>query len=89
MSMRAIVKRKDGSADHLELQEVDRPVPKDNEILVRVHVASVTIGDVRLRSLNPLFKLMMRVFGFPNMRIPGVEMSGEVEAVGKAVTRFK
>ncbi len=88
-SMRAIVKTKDGSADHLELQELDRPVPKDDEILVRVHVASVTIGDVKLRNLNPFFKLMMRVFGFPNMRIPGVEMSGQVEAVGKAVTRFK
>lgn len=87
--MRAIVKTKGGSADHLKLQEVDRPVPKDDQLLVRVHVATVTIGDVNLRNLNPFFKLMMLIFGFPNMKIPGVEMSGEVEAVGKAVTKFK
>lgn len=87
--MKAIVKTKSGSADHLKLQEVDRPVPKDNEILVRVHTATVTIGDVKLRDLNPFFKLMMVIFGYPNMRIPGIEMAGEVEAVGAGVSKFK
>jgi NADPH:quinone reductase-like Zn-dependent oxidoreductase len=87
--MRAIVKTRGGSVDHLKLQEVERPVPRDDEMLVKVHVATVTIGDVILRDLNPFFRFMMLVAGFPSMRIPGVEMSGEVEAVGKAVTRFK
>jgi NADPH:quinone reductase-like Zn-dependent oxidoreductase len=87
--MKAIVKTRSGSPDHLKLQDVDRPVPKDDQLLVKVHVATVTIGDVNLRNLNPFFKLMMLIFGFPNMKIPGIEMSGEVEAVGKAVTKFK
>jgi NADPH:quinone reductase-like Zn-dependent oxidoreductase len=87
--LKAIVKTRSGSADHLKLQDVEKPVPKDDQLLVRVHVATVTIGDVNLRNLNPFFKFMMLIFGFPNMRIPGVEMSGEVEAVGKAVTKFK
>jgi NADPH:quinone reductase-like Zn-dependent oxidoreductase len=87
--LKAIVKTKSGSPDNLKLQEVDKPVPKDNELLVRVHVATVTIGDVKLRNLNLFFKLMMAIFGFPNMRIPGVEMAGDVEAVGKDVRKFK
>jgi NADPH:quinone reductase-like Zn-dependent oxidoreductase len=87
--MRAIVSKRSGSPDHLELQEVDRPVPKDDEILVKVHVATVTIGDVNLRHLNPFFKMMMAISGFPRMRIPGVEMSGVVEAAGRTVTRFR
>ncbi|UCC93820.1 MAG: NAD(P)-dependent alcohol dehydrogenase [Thermoplasmata archaeon] len=87
--MKAIISTRSGSADHLQLQDVDRPVPKDDEILVKVHVASVTIGDVNLRHLNPLFKLFFILGGFPTMRIPGVEMSGDVEAVGKNVRNFK
>ncbi len=86
--MKAIVKTKSGPADRLKLMEVDKPVPRDDEILVKVHVATVTIGDVKIRDLNPFLRLMMVAFGYPNMRIPGVEMSGEVETVGGAVTRF-
>jgi len=87
--MKAIIKTRSGPADYLKLLAVDKPVPKDDQILVKVHVATVTIGDVKLRNLNPFFKLMMAIFGFPNMRIPGVEMAGEVEAVGKAVIGFR
>lgn len=87
--MKAIVKTRSGSADHLHLREVARPVPKDDEVLVKVHAATVTIGDVRLRRLGPLFRFIMRLAGFPDMEIPGIEMAGVVEAVGKDVTRFK
>jgi len=68
--------------------EVDRPVPRDDEMLVRVHVATVTMGDVRIRDLNLFLRFMMLAAGYPDMRIPGIEMSGEVEAVGGSVTGF-
>jgi NADPH:quinone reductase-like Zn-dependent oxidoreductase len=87
--MRAIVSTKSGSPDHLQLQEVDKPVPKDNEILVKVHAGTVTIGDVNLRKMNIGFRFLMLVFRFPRMEIPGVEMAGVVEAVGKDVKKFK
>lgn len=86
--MKAIVKTRSGPADHLRLMEVDKPVPEDDQILVRVHVATVTIGDVRIRDLNPILRFMMLAAGYPDMRIPGIEMSGEVEAVGGSVTGF-
>jgi len=88
MTMKAIVKTRSGPADHLRLMEVDKPVPEDDQILVRVHVATVTIGDVRIRDLNPILRFMMLAAGYPDMRIPGIEMSGEVEAVGGSVTGF-
>jgi NADPH:quinone reductase-like Zn-dependent oxidoreductase len=87
--MKAIVKTKSGAADHLKLQEVDKPVPHHDEILVKVHAATVTIGDVRLRRLGPLFRFVMRLAGYPPMRTPGIEMAGVVEAVGKDVKRFR
>jgi NADPH:quinone reductase-like Zn-dependent oxidoreductase len=92
--MRAIIATKFGTPDVLQLQEVEKPVPKENEILVNVHAASVTVGDIRMRSLNvpPLFWLPARItLGFtkPKHPIYGMELAGEVEAVGKAVTRFK
>ena len=86
--MKAIVKTRPGPADHLRPMEVDKPVPEDDHILVRVHVATVTIGDVRIRDLNPILRFMMVAAGYPEMRIPGIEMSGEVEAVGGSVTGF-
>ncbi len=86
--MKAIVKTRSGPPDHLRLMEVDRPVPRDDEMLVRVHVATVTMGDVRIRDLNLFLRFMMLAAGYPDMRIPGIEMSGEVEAVGGSVTGF-
>jgi NADPH:quinone reductase-like Zn-dependent oxidoreductase len=86
--MKAIVAKRSGPPEVLELQEVERPVPKDCQILVRVHTATVTIGDVNLRNLNPFFKFMMVIFGFPRMKIPGIEMGGVVETVGTDVRRF-
>jgi NADPH:quinone reductase-like Zn-dependent oxidoreductase len=87
--MKAIVCTKYGPPDVLQLQEVEKPAPRDNEVLVRVHAATVTIGDVILRKLPPLLFLPLQLFGKKRKRIPGHEFAGKIEAVGKEVKRFK
>jgi NADPH:quinone reductase-like Zn-dependent oxidoreductase len=92
--MKAIVANKFGTADVLQLQEVEKPTPKANEILVKVVATTVSAGDIRMRSLNVplLFWLPARLtLGFtkPKNPIYGMELAGEVEAVGQAVTRFR
>src|ERR1700752_4973442 len=88
-NMKAIVCTKSGHPDVLQLQEVEKPMPRDNEVLVKVHAATATIGDVILRKLHPLFFLPLQLFGMKRKRIPGHEFAGEIEAVGKQVKRFK
>jgi len=93
--MKAIVWTKYGSPDALELREVKKPTPKDNEVLIRVHAATVTAGDCEMRSLKfPLFlSLPMRIYiGLikpTRVKIIGQELAGVVEAVGKEVRQFK
>ena len=92
--MKAIVCTKWGSPDVLELKEVEKPTPKDNEVLVKIYAATVVAGDCELRSLKfpLLLRLLMRIgFGFrgPRKKILGQELSGEIEAVGKDVKRFR
>ncbi|MED3828459.1 NAD(P)-dependent alcohol dehydrogenase [Priestia megaterium] len=92
--MKAMVCTKYGKPDVLQLQEVEKPIPKENEILIKIHATTVTSGDCRVRSFNspPLLWLPMRiVLGLrkPRKSILGVELAGEVEDVGKNVTRFK
>ncbi len=92
--MKAIVCTRYGPPEVLQLREVEKPIPKDNEVLIRIHAATVTKGDCELRSLKLplLWKLLVRVgFGFraPRKKILGQELAGEIEAVGNAVTLFK
>jgi NADPH:quinone reductase-like Zn-dependent oxidoreductase len=93
--MKAIVYTEYGPADVLHLQEVEKPAPKDHEVLIKVHAATVTTGDCNVRGFTfvppgfgPLPRLM---FGLkkPKIAILGTELAGEVEAIGEAVTLFK
>jgi NADPH:quinone reductase-like Zn-dependent oxidoreductase len=100
--MKAIVYTKYGPPEVLELKEVDKPIPKDNEVLIRIHATSVGFGDLMVRNMRkvsprkftmpmPLWLPMRIMFGFrkPRKKILGSEFAGEIEAVGKDVTLFR
>ena len=100
--MKAIVYTEYGAPEVLRLQEVEKPAPKDNELLIRIHATSVNTGDLwarNFREITPrkftmpfLFWLLARLyFGFtkPKTNILGNEFAGVIEAIGKNVTLFK
>ena len=92
--MKALICTKYGSPEVLKLKEVNKPVPKSNEALIKVYASSVTAGDCRIRRFDfaKWFWLPGRIiFGFtkPRSNIPGWELSGKIESIGKDVKRFK
>ena len=91
--MKAVICTKYGPPDVLQLRNVEKPIPKDNEVLIKVHATTVTSGDTRIRSFRvPLsFWLPARLalgIRSPKINILGAELAGEIEAVGKDVTKF-
>ncbi len=93
--MKAIVYTKYGPPDVLQLKEVEKPTPGDNEVLIRIYATTVTTGDCNARNFTfapKLFRLPGRiVFGLlrPKITILGTELAGEIESVGKDVKLFK
>ncbi len=87
--MKAIVYHEYGSADVLKCEEVEKPVPKDDEVLIKVRAASVNPLDWRLMEGNPRFLRLFLGLRKPKLGRPGVDVAGEVEAVGPKVTQFK
>ncbi len=93
--MKAIVYTEYGSPEVLHLKDVEKPAPKDNEVLIKIHATTVTTGDVNARGFTfvppgfgPLPRLMFGIRA-PKLSVLGSDVSGEIEAVGKDVTLFK
>src|SRR5687768_9650250 len=94
--VKAILHSRYGSADLLQLRDVDRPTPRDNEVLIAIHATTVSSGDCNMRnftfvtrSMLPLAKLMFGIGKPWKARVLGTELSGEVHGIGKDVTRFR
>ena len=87
--MKAVVQDRYGSPDVLRIEEVDRPEPKADEILIRVHASTVSQTDTHVRAAHPFFWRLVAGFRRPRWRTLGVDLAGEVEAVGSGVTGFK
>jgi NADPH:quinone reductase-like Zn-dependent oxidoreductase len=98
--MKAVICTKYGQPDVLQLVEIEKPIPKDNEILIKIYATTVHVGDTKVRRfqsglggvLDLLFWLPMKIMlGFrgPRKKIRGMELAGEIEAVGKDVKLFK
>ena len=94
--MKAILHTKFGPPDELRLQEVEKPTPQENEVLIKIRATSVTSTDCNARNftfVTNVFLLPARLFFFgifkPRIKILGIDLAGEIEAVGKEVTRFE
>jgi NADPH:quinone reductase-like Zn-dependent oxidoreductase len=93
--MKAIVWTRYGSPDVLELREIEKPTPKDNEVLIRIHATTVTAGDCEQRRMDSAmrYRIPMRMFvGLSKPKritILGMELAGEIESAGRDARRFK
>lgn len=87
--MKAIVREQYGTPDVLKVKELDRPIPQENEVLVRVHAASLNAADGYLLGGKPFFTRLSYGLFRPKNTVLGADIAGRVEAVGKSVTRFR
>ena len=94
--MKAILHTQYGPPDLLQFKEVDKPVPMDNEVLIKIHATTVSTGDCNVRnftfvttSMRPIAKLMFGIGKPWKERVLGTELAGEVEGTGKDVGKFK
>lgn len=93
--MKAVIHTKYGTPDELQIQEIDRPVPKDNEVLIKIHATTVTTSDCNVRNLTFVPKsfifISKMIFGFkkPRINVLGLDFAGVVEKTGANVKKFK
>ena len=87
--MKAVVQDRYGPPEVLHVEDVPAPVPKDDEVLIRVRASTVSQSDTHVRAAHPFFWRLIAGFRRPRWRTLGVDLAGEVEAVGSAVTEFK
>jgi NADPH:quinone reductase-like Zn-dependent oxidoreductase len=92
--MKAVVCTKYGPPEVLQLKEVTRPIPRDNEVLIKVHATTAHVGDTKIRGFDVprwqwLIARVMLGLTRPKNPVLGMELAGEIESVGKDVTRFK
>jgi len=87
--MKAIVSTKYGPPEVLELRDIEKPTPRDNEVLIRVYAATVNATDPINRKGEPIISRLFTGLTKPKKPIPGTEFAGQIESVGKDVTRFK
>ena len=87
--MKAIICTKYGTPDVLKIEDVKKPIAKDKEVLIKIHATSVTSGDSRIRQADPY--MIRLIFGFkkPRNSTLGVIVAGEIEAIGKSVSKYK
>ncbi len=87
--MKAIVQDRYGSPDVLRLEDIDRPAANDDEVLIRVHAAAVNIGDWHLLRGTPYVMRMATGPLRPRHHVPGLDLAGQIESIGKDVTQFR
>lgn len=89
--MKAVVHTQYGSPAVLQLKDIEKPTPKDNEVLIKIYATTVTSAECNMRRGQPIWGRLILGLRGPRKRLSvlGLEFSGEVEAIGKTVTRFK
>ena len=87
--MKAIIVNSYGGPEVLQIESVDKPIPKENEVLIQIKATSITAASTFMREGKPLFGRLFLGLRKPKITTPGTDLSGVIEAIGKNVTKFK